>query len=125
MGKSPPKSPEERSFILPYWSALFILLCAAILEAAGDALMRKGIFNEVLAQRALLLLGGGLILAAYGYVVNVPRWDFGRLLGVYVAMVFAVAQITAWIVFGQRPSVAVWAGGILIVAGGLVVSLGK
>jgi two-component system, OmpR family, sensor histidine kinase KdpD len=27
---------------LPYWAALLILLCAAILEATGDALMRKG-----------------------------------------------------------------------------------
>ena len=110
---------------MPYWAALLILLCAAILEAAGDALMRKGIFSDALGGRWLLMLFGGLVLAAYGYVVNVPPWDFGRLLGVYVAILFAVAQVTAWILFGQRPTVAMLTGGILIIAGGLVVSLGK
>jgi drug/metabolite transporter superfamily protein YnfA len=110
---------------LPYWAALLILLGAAILEAVGDALMRKGIFSDALGGRSLLMLFGGLVLAAYGYVVNVPPWDFGRLLGGYVAILFAVAQVTAWVVFGQKPTVAVLVGGILIIAGGLVVSLGK
>ena len=110
---------------MPYWAALLILLCAAILEATGDALMRKGIVSDALGRRSLLMICGGLILTAYGYVVNAAPWDFGRLLGVYVAILFAVAQVTAWILFGQRPTVAMLTGGILIIAGGLVVSLGK
>ena len=110
---------------MPYWAALVILLCAAILEAVGDALMRLGMFSDALGRRSLLMICGGLTLAAYGYVVNAPPWDFGRLLGLYVAILFAVAQVTAWILFGQRPTLAVWAGGFLIITGGLVVSLGK
>lgn len=47
------------------------------------------------------------------------------MLGLYVAILFAVAQVTAWILFGERPTLAVWAGGFLIITGGLVVSLGK
>jgi small multidrug resistance family-3 protein len=64
-------------------------------------------------------------LTAYGYVVNAPPWDFGRLLGVYVVFFFVVAQLIAWLAFAQKPSTSVLLGGPLIIAGGLVVSLGK
>ena len=33
---------------------------------------------------------GGLVLFSYGYLVNSPPWDFGRLLGVYIVCFFVV-----------------------------------
>jgi len=105
--------------------ALLVLLLAAALEAGGDALIRAGLFAPSVPRRALLIAAGGLALLAYGCVVNAPRWDFGRLLGIYVVFFFLVAQTLAWLAFGQRPTPPVMAGGALIVAGGLVISLWK
>jgi small multidrug resistance family-3 protein len=61
------------------------------------------------------------MLFAYGYTVNAPGWDFGRLLGIYIVLLFVVAQIVSWLAFGQRPGTALLIGGALIVAGGIVI----
>ena len=102
-----------------------VLFAAAILEAGGDALMRGSAHGTAISRRVLFGIAGALVLAGYGWVVNAPPWDFGRLLGVYVAFFFVVAQGIAWIAFGQKPGSAILIGGGLIVAGGLVVSLGR
>ncbi len=106
-----------------YSLAMLILLAAACLEAGGDALMRFGLRSPTPARMALFFLLGGMVLALYGYTVNAPPWDFGRLLGVYVAFFFVVAQLISWLAFGQKPSPMVILGGALIVAGGCIVSL--
>jgi small multidrug resistance family-3 protein len=103
-------------------AALFILMLAALLEAGGDAIMRHAVHASYWQRWALLLLGG-LVLTAYGWVVNAPPWDFGRLLGVYVCFFFLFAQLLNWLVFNQKPSLATMAGGLLILAGGAVVAL--
>ena len=108
-----------------YTAAMGLLLLAAILEAGGDALMRAGMQTSTHAWRPLFLISGSLVLAAYGYTVNAPRWDFGRLLGIYVAFFFVVSQVIAWLGFGQKPTTGILCGGALIIAGGLVVSLVK
>jgi small multidrug resistance family-3 protein len=66
---------------------------------------------------------GAVILFAYGWTVNSPPWDFGKLLGLYVVFFFVFAQVLSWLVFKQRPSLAVLMGGCLILAGGVVISL--
>ena len=66
-----------------------------------------------------------MVLFAYGYTVNAPPWDFGKLLGVYVVFFFVVAQLINWLVFHQKPGPGVLAGGALIVLGGCVVSAWK
>ena len=63
-------------------------------------------------------------LAAYGLVVNAPRWEFGKLLGVYVVLFFLLAQIVARVKFGQAPTLPILIGGALIVAGGVTITLG-
>jgi len=103
-------------------TTLFLLLAAAVLEAGGDALVRSGL-RSVGSPRLLWLAAGGLVLFAYGCAVNTPRWDFGRLLGIYVVFFFVVAQVISWLVFRQKPDPAVWAGGALIVLGGIVLSV--
>jgi len=108
---------------LRYSLAMVLLLCAACLESGGDALMRVGMHSPTLARTALFFVLGGLVLTLYGYTVNAPPWDFGRLLGVYVAFFFVVAQLISWLGFGQKPTPLLLLGGALIVAGGCVVSL--
>jgi small multidrug resistance family-3 protein len=110
---------------LNYSLAMLILFCAACLEAGGDALIRAGLRRSTPTLAALFFVLGGLVLTGYGFTVNAPPWDFGRLLGVYVAFFFVVAQLISWMGFGQKPAPMVLLGGALIVAGGCVVSLAK
>src|SRR5437870_10698544 len=103
-------------------TTLLVLLSAALLEAGGDAVVRLGLRASTTFVRASLFLIGGLVLFTYGYVVNAPPWDFGRLLGVYVVFFFLVAQLISWLAFGQRPGFAVLLGGVFIVIGGCIIS---
>jgi small multidrug resistance family-3 protein len=103
-------------------SALLVLFLAALLEAGGDALVRSGLHSAA-AKKVSLMVLGGLVLFCYGYAVNAPAWDFGRLLGIYVVFFFLVAQAINFFAFGQKPTPGILIGGALIVLGGLVISL--
>jgi small multidrug resistance family-3 protein len=96
-----------------------ILIAAAALEVGGDALVRWGLRSG----QFLALVAGGVVLFVYGLTVNVPKWDFGRLLGVYIAVFFVVSQIVAVLFFHEKIKTPMLAGGVLIVAGGLVMTL--
>jgi drug/metabolite transporter superfamily protein YnfA len=102
--------------------ALVLLLGAAVLEAGGDAIVRRGLHGESLVWRFVLILLGGVVLMAYGVAVNLPPWDFGRLLGVYVALFFLVAQAINLLVFGVAPALPILLGGALILAGGAIMT---
>lgn len=102
--------------------AFAVLTLAACLEVAGDACFQTGLYRAAPPARVLWFAAAVVLLGIYGYAVNLPRWDFGRLLGVYVAMFFVVAQVVARVRFGQAPTVPVLAGGTLIVAGGLLIT---
>ena len=103
--------------------AFLILLAAAVLEAGGDAIVRRGLHHHGLAVRLCLIVAGGLVLTAYGVTVNLPPWDFCRLLGIYVTLFFLVAQIINGVVFGVAPSLPILVGGLLIVSGGLIMTV--
>jgi drug/metabolite transporter superfamily protein YnfA len=103
-------------------TALAVLFLAALLEAGGDALVRTGQRAPTSLNKTVFFAIGAVVLFSYGYVVNSPAWDFGRLLGIYVVFFFVVAQLISWLVFHQPPTMAVLVGGALIVAGGLVIS---
>jgi drug/metabolite transporter superfamily protein YnfA len=106
-------------------TALVILFVAAVLEAGGDALVRSGMHASVSGTRLLFWLMGGVVLFSYGYVVNAPPWDFGRLLGIYVVFFFVVAQFISWAAFHQRPDRWVAIGGCFVVLGGVIMSMGS
>jgi small multidrug resistance family-3 protein len=108
-----------------YGTSMVLLFVAAALESGGEAIMRSGIQGRTMIQQSLFFVAGGLILTAYGYVVNAPPWQFGRLLGVYVTIFFLVAQSIAWLAFAEKPSASIILGGALIIAGGRVISLDK
>ncbi len=109
--------------VLANLAILAALLLAALLEAGGDALVRAGLHGSTVPARLGFLGLGAAVLFAYGLTVNLPAWDFGRLLGVYVVFFFIVAQLVSWLAFGSRPTMPILVGGALIVAGGLTITL--
>jgi drug/metabolite transporter superfamily protein YnfA len=104
-------------------ATVLILFFAAVFEAGGDAIVRHGLRSTVPWQRAALFLAGAIVLFAYGWTVNRPPWDFGKLLGLYVVFFFVIAQVTSWLAFKQTPSLPLLMGGALIVAGGAIIAL--
>ena len=109
-------------FVASRSGALAVLAAAAFLEAYGDSCFQSGLYRSSGIGRVLVFLLGAVSLVFYGLVVNIPRWDFGRLLGVYVVLFFLCAQAIARVRFGQSPSIAVVTGGVLITAGGLIIT---
>ena len=105
--------------------AVTLLAIAALLEAGGDALVRRGMTPQGILHRVAYLGLGAAILFAHGLFVNTPSWDFGRLLGVYVAIFFVAAQAINFFVFDVTPGLPIVAGGVLIVAGGLLMTVWK
>jgi small multidrug resistance family-3 protein len=104
--------------------ALFLLSVAAFLEVYGDSCFQSALYRATGMTRTLAFAGGAVSLAAYGLIVNAPRWEFGKLLGVYVVLFFLLAQIVARVKFSQAPTLPILIGGALIVAGGVIISLG-
>jgi len=105
--------------------AYAVLSLAALLEVSGDACFQSGLYQATGAMRGVWFLVGAAVLASYGFFVNLPQWDFGKLLGVYVVLFFVIAQIVAKVRFHQTPSLPIYVGGALIVAGGAVMTLWK
>src|SRR5262249_48549322 len=101
--------------------AWLIFVAAAVLEVGGDALIRAGLRGE----RLPLIAAGVLALGSYGVFVNTVRWDFASLLGVYVAVFACTSVLFGRFVFGENVPPAIWFGLSLIVAGGLVIQLGR
>jgi small multidrug resistance family-3 protein len=100
---------------------LGFLVLAAALEIGGDAAIRYGLTSSM---RVMLVLGVAL-LAVYGFAVNANRSiDFGRLMGVYIAVFCVVSQVISFAAFGERPTPSIWVGVALIVAGGAIMLLG-
>ncbi len=79
--------PRERRVAVTFL-AWFVFIAAAILEVGGDAVVRKGLRGSGL----IVILIGFAMLGCYGVVVNMVKWDFSKLLGVYVA-IFALVSI--------------------------------
>jgi hypothetical protein len=102
--------------------AFALLIVAAFLEAFGDSLFQSGLYRSEGAARGLFFLSGAIVLALYGFTVNLPHWDFGKLLGVYVVLFFLVAQVLAKVRFNQAPTLPIYVGGSLITTGGLIIA---
>ena len=101
-------------------AAWLIFLGSALLEVGGDAVVRRGLRGA----NVIIILSGGLMLAAYGLLVNMVRWDFSKLLGVYVAIFALVSVMCGRFVFGESIPNSTWAGLAIIIAGGMVIQFG-
>lgn len=102
-------------------SAWLIFVLAALLEVGGDAIIRKGLRT----QGVLLVAAGFVILGAYGIVVNTVKWDFSKLLGVYVAIFAVISILFGQFVFKETIPLPTWLGLAVIVAGGLIIQFGS
>jgi drug/metabolite transporter superfamily protein YnfA len=100
--------------------AILVFLLAALLEVAGDAVIRKGLRGG----GAAVVLMGCAMLGTYGVVVNLLRWDFSRLLGVYVAVFATIAVVVGRLAFHEAVPASTWAGLAVVVVGGLIIQLG-
>lgn len=96
---------------------LSILLLAAGLEVAGDAIIRSGLR----ATNFLIIAGGCILLGAYGLMVNMIKWDFSKLLGVYIAVFALVSILTGYFWFKETISLSTWLGLGIILVGGAVI----
>jgi hypothetical protein len=101
------------------------LLIATTLEVSGDAVVRKALFNHVGLIRAGFFLVGAAMLFGYGYTLNLAPLEFGQVVGLYIATLFVVWQVINAIAFRALPTVPILIGGLLIIAGGLIVSFWK
>ena len=101
--------------------AWLVFLGAAVLEVSGDAVVRKGLRSSSL----IVIVTGCLMLGLYGLVVNMVKWDFSKLLGVYVA-IFAVTSILfGRFVFRETVPHSTWLGLTVIVCGALIIQFGE
>ncbi len=105
--------------------AYLVLAFAALLEVAGDACFQSGMYQATGVRRLGWMVAGAVVLVGYSLFVNTPKWDFGKLLGVYVVLFFVVAQIVAKVRFQQSPTLPIYVGGGLIVLGGVVMTFWK
>ena len=97
--------------------AWIVFVAAAILEVGGDAVIRKGLRGNI----AWYIISGFVMLGCYGVVVNSVKWDFSRLLGVYVAVFAVVSVLTGRFLFKESIPPSTWIGLAIIVVGGAVI----
>jgi small multidrug resistance family-3 protein len=98
-----------------------IFLGAAMLEVGGDAVVRQGLRGGSL----VIILLGCATLGAYGVLVNTVRWDFSRLLGVYVAVFALVSVLSGRFVFKEDVPATTWIGLVVIICGGMIIQFGN
>ncbi|BCS52739.1 hypothetical protein [Geobacter sp. SVR] len=102
-------------------SAWLFFIAAATLEVGGDAIIRKGLRGGALTQ----IVAGFVMLGCYGLAVNLVRWDFSRLLGVYVAVFATIGVLCGRFVFRESIPGSTWLGLAVVILGGLIIQFGQ
>jgi len=98
-----------------------IFIVAAVLEVGGDAFVRMGLRTHGWG----MILLGMLVLGGYGVMVNMVKWDFSKLLGVYVAVFALVSILCGRFVFKEQIPSSTWLGLAVIIVGGLIIQFGS
>ena len=75
--------------------------------------------------RIILAIAGAILLFGYGLFLNLTPVEFGQVVGLYIATLFVVWQIINYIFFRQLPTLPIMAGGVLVIAGGLIITFWK
>jgi small multidrug resistance family-3 protein len=102
------------------WIAWVIFTDSALLEVGGDAMIRRGLRYHGFAAIAI----GFIMLGSYGVLVNTVKWDFSKLLGVYVAIFAVISVIAGKVIFKEFIPWSTWIGIAIISIGGFVIQFG-
>jgi hypothetical protein len=113
---------DREGAVVDKFAVLGFLVLATILEASGDAIVRMGLYHHSLTLRILLFLAGTALLFGYGLSLNLAPLAFGRVVGLYIAVLFVVWQIINFVAFRSLPTLPILVGGALILAGGSIVT---
>jgi small multidrug resistance family-3 protein len=105
--------------------AVVLLLAATILEVSGDAVVRTAIYNHVGLPRLWLFFAGAALLFGYGTLLNLAPLEFGQVVGLYLATLFVVWQVINFVAFRTLPTLPIILGGLLVIAGGAVITFWK
>jgi small multidrug resistance family-3 protein len=97
------------------------LICAAILEVGGDASIRSGLRGKSL----ITLIIGCLLLSSYGIIVNMMKWDFSKIFGVYVAFFAITSILFGKYYFKETIPGSTWIGLFVIICGALIIQFGS
>ena len=101
--------------------AWLIFVGAAVLEVGGDAVVRKGLRGNNL----MIIMIGFVVLGSYGVVVNMVKWDFSKMLGVYVAIFALISVLFGRFVFEENIPNSTWIGLMVIICGGMIIQFGS
>ncbi len=135
MRKSATRECEQQKAVRPKASAgadrvtaqtrliIFALLVAATtMEVTGDALIRNGLAERALAQKAAYFAVGAILVFAYGLTLNLAPIAFEKVVGIYIATLFVVWQAVSYVAYRSIPGLPILVGGAFIVCGGLIVA---
>lgn len=101
--------------------AWLIFIGAAILEVGGDAVVRKGLRGSNL----IIIMMGCAMLGFYGVVVNTVKWDFSKMLGVYVAIFALISVLFGRFMFKENIPNTTWIGLMIIICGAMIIQFGN
>jgi hypothetical protein len=104
---------------------VIFLIIATSFEVAGDTIIRKSIYNHTGIMRLGLMLIGAILLFGYGFFLNLAPVEFGQVVGLYIATLFIVWQISNYFAFHTLPSLPIIVGGALVITGGLIITFWK
>ncbi|MBV9840556.1 MAG: hypothetical protein JOY99_03310 [Sphingomonadaceae bacterium] len=106
---------------------LAFLIAATTLEVSGDAIVRVALHGQsgLTGARVATFAIGAAFLFGYATFLNLAPLEFGEVVGLYIATLFVVWQIINFLFFRTLPTAHVLLGGVLIVAGGTIVSFWK
>src|SRR5262249_5871037 len=98
-----------------------VFLAAALLEVGGDAAIWRGLRGRA----AGFVVIGLIALGCYGLLVNSIKWDFSKLLGIYVGVFALVSVLCGRFLFREHIAPSTWWGLALIMAGCLAIQFGS
>lgn len=104
---------------------LVLLLIATSLEASGDAVVRRALYDHSGMARGALFATGAALLFGYGTFLNLAPIEFGRVIGLYLATLFVVWQVINFLAFRSVPTLPMLVGGSLVIAGGAIITFWK
>jgi len=106
---------------MKYSFSCLIFVLAAMLEISGDAIIRFGLRHSDLFR----IIIGFVALGCYGLIVNIVKWDFSKLMGVYVAVFATISILFGRYVLKENIPTSTWIGLCVIVLGGLMIQYGQ